>query len=129
MVQNSVLIVDDNTANLKLMRILLGDAGYDVRTAASAEDALRLLADRPPQVILMDVQLPGMSGLELTRRLKADAATRDIVVVAVTAYAARGDEERTRAAGCDEYVAKPVDIDALLQTIARLMARGSEGER
>ena len=126
--QHSILIVDDNLANLKLMRILLGDAGYDVRTAASAEDALRLLADQPPRVILMDVQLPGMSGLELTRKLKADATTRDIVVVAVTAYAARGDEERTRAAGCDEYVAKPVDIDALLQTIARLVTRASEGE-
>jgi CheY-like chemotaxis protein len=128
MVQHRILIVDDNLANLKLMRILLGDAGYDVRTAASAEDALRLLADQPPRVILMDVQLPGMSGLELTRKLKADATTRDIVVVAVTAYAARGDEERTRAAGCDEYVAKPVDIDALLQTIARLVTRASEGE-
>ena len=128
MVQHRILIVDDNLANLKLMRILLGDAGYDVRTAASAEDALRLLADQPPRVILMDVQLPGMSGLELTRKLKADATTRDIVVVAVTAYAARGDEEHTRAAGCDEYVAKPVDIDALLQTIARLVTRASEGE-
>ena len=128
MVQHRILIVDDNLANLKLMRILLGDAGYDVRTAASAEDALRLLADQPPRVILMDVQLPGMSGLELTRKLKADATTRDIAVVAVTAYAARGDEEHTRAAGCDEYVAKPVDIDALLQTIARLVTRASEGE-
>ncbi len=129
MVQHSILIVDDNTANLKLMRLLLGDAGYDVHTAVSAEDALRLLADRRPRVILMDVQLPGMSGLELTRRLKADATTRGIAVVAVTAYAARGDEERTLAAGCDEYVAKPVDIDALLQTIARLVTRVSEGER
>ena len=88
--------------------LLLGE-GYDVRTAGDAEEALAVLATFRPRLILMDLQLPGMDGLELTRRLKADPATRDIVIVALTAYAMKGDEERARAAGCDGYVTKPID--------------------
>jgi two-component system cell cycle response regulator DivK len=114
-----VLIVDDNAANLKLARILLQGEGYEVRTAVDAEDAVRLLATYRPRLILMDIQLPGMDGLELTRRLKADVATRDIVILALTAYAMKGDDERARAAGCDGYIAKPINVDSLPAEIAK----------
>jgi two-component system, cell cycle response regulator DivK len=114
-----LLIVDDNAINLKLARILLQGAGYTVHIAADAELALRVLATVKPRIILMDLQLPGMDGLELTRRLKADPATREIVIIALTASAMKGDEERARASGCDDYVAKPIDIDSLPKLIAR----------
>lgn len=109
----TILIVDDNATNLKLARVLLQGAGYVVRTAGDAEEALRVLATVRPALVLMDVQLPGMDGLELTRRLKSSEETRGIVVVALTAYAMKGDDEKARAAGCDGYIAKPFDIDRL----------------
>jgi CheY-like chemotaxis protein len=119
----NILIVDDNPQNLKLARVLLTTEGYAVRTAVDAEEALHVLEEFAPALILMDLQLPGMDGLELTRRLKADPARRDTLVLAVTAYAMKGDEARALAAGCDAYVAKPIDTDALPQTIAGLLAR------
>jgi len=119
----AILIVDDNAANLKLARVLLQGEGYEVRTAADAEDALRQLSAFRPRLILMDIQLPGMDGLELTRRLKSDPATKDIVIIALTAYAMKGDEEKAHAAGCDGYVAKPIDTDALPRLVAERLAR------
>ncbi|MEO8181748.1 MAG: response regulator [Deltaproteobacteria bacterium] len=113
----SILIVDDNAQNLKLVRVLLSSEGYDVRTAGDAEEALAALESFSPRLILMDLQLPGMDGLELTRRLKADPARRSIAIVALTAYAMKGDELRALAAGCDGYVAKPIDIMMLPQTV------------
>jgi two-component system, cell cycle response regulator DivK len=118
-----VLVVDDNPQNLKLARVLLRSEGYRVETAADAEEALRVLQAFEPRLVLMDLQLPGMDGLELTRLLKADPARRHIVVVALTAYAMKGDEERALAAGCDDYVAKPIDTEALLLRVERLLAR------
>ncbi len=115
----SIMIVDDNLLNLKLVRVLLASEGYNVRTATDAEEALALLSDFRPQLILMDIQLPGMNGLELTRRLKADPATSRILVLAITAYAMKGDEERAMDAGCDGYIAKPIDTRALPGMIAR----------
>ncbi|HEY4187015.1 MAG TPA: response regulator [Polyangia bacterium] len=122
----TILVVDDNAANLKLARILLQSDGYQVTTATNAEEALRLLSTFTPRLILMDIQLPGMDGLELTRRLKGEDATKDIVILALTAYAMKGDEEKARAAGCDGYIAKPIDIDSLPQVIAEhlLAAKG-----
>lgn len=114
-----VLIVDDNLTNLKLVAYLMKSKGFDVTTAFDADSALSEIRERPPQLILMDVQLPGVDGLELTRQLKADPATRDIVVVAVTAYAMKGDHERALAAGCDDYVTKPIDTRALPETVER----------
>jgi CheY-like chemotaxis protein len=114
-----ILIVDDNPQNLKLVRVLLSGEGYAVSTARDAEEALTVLASFRPRLILMDLQLPGMDGLELTRRLKADPQRRDIIVVALTAYAMKGDEEKARAAGCDDYIAKPIDTDALAAMITR----------
>ena len=108
-----VLIVDDNLVNLKLARLLLVSEGYAVRTAIDAEQALAEIATQRPHLILMDLQLPGMDGLALTRHLKADPETRGLVIVALTAYAMKGDEEKARLAGCDGYIAKPIDTRAL----------------
>jgi two-component system, cell cycle response regulator DivK len=120
-----ILIVDDNPQNLKLTRVLLANEGYEVRTAADAEEALKTLDVFSPRLILMDVQLPGMDGLELTRRLKADPNRRDITVLALTAYAMKGDREKALAAGCDGYIPKPIDTDGLPKTIAEHLARQS----
>lgn len=121
----ALLVVDDNAANLKLMTFVLQSRGHDVRTAADAAEAMRSIAERRPELILMDVQLPGVDGLELTRQLKADPATRDIVVVAVTAYAMRGDEERALEAGCDGYLTKPIDTRGLPAVVAAHLERRS----
>lgn len=120
-----ILIVDDNAANLKLARILLLGEGYDVRTATDAEEAMCVLETFTPKLIVMDVQLPGMDGLELTSRLKTDVRTGDIIVLALTAYAMKGDEARFLAAGCDGYVSKPIDVATFPGVIAGHLARGS----
>jgi CheY-like chemotaxis protein len=120
-----VLIVDDNPQNLKLARVLLASEGYEVRTAVNAEEALSVLETFTPRLILMDIQLPGMDGLELTRRLKADPARRNIVVVALTAYAMKGDEDKARTAGCDGYVSKPIDTERLPKVVAAYLAAGA----
>lgn len=116
-----VVIVDDNPHNLKLARVLLSGEGYEVRTAVDAEEALRMLEEFRPLLILMDMQLPGMDGLELTRRLKADPVNCRIKILALTAYAMKGDRERALAAGCDGYIAKPIDIESLPRTIAAML--------
>jgi two-component system, cell cycle response regulator DivK len=126
MTGESILIVDDNLQNLKLVRLLLGSEGYAVQTATDAELALRVLETFKPHLILMDIQLPGMDGLQLTRKLKADPAYREIVIIALTAYAMKGDKEKTLAAGCDAYVTKPIDTDALAALVReRLDAAGA----
>jgi DNA-binding response OmpR family regulator len=108
-----ILIVDDTPVNLKLTRILLVNEGYKALTAASAEEALELLRSYHPHLILADIQLPGIDGLEMTRRIKADEKTRDIIVVALTAFANPGDEQKALAAGCDGYITKPIDTRSL----------------
>jgi two-component system cell cycle response regulator DivK len=126
-----VLVVDDNAANLKLARIVLEDAGYFVRTATDAGDALTVLASFAPRVILMDVQLPGVDGLELTRRLRRAPEYAGVVIIALTACAMRGDENKARAAGCDGYITKPLNPLTLPEQIASYLAAarssGSEG--
>ncbi|HEX8112309.1 MAG TPA: response regulator [Kofleriaceae bacterium] len=121
-----ILIVDDNATNLKLVAYLMKANGYTVDTALDAESAIEAIRHHRPDVILMDIQLPGIDGLELTRRLKADPATRDIVIVAVTAYAMKGDQAKALAAGCDDYITKPIDTRSLPETIARHLARRLE---
>ena len=103
-----VLIVEDNAANMSLAVFLLQSAGHTVLTATDAEAGLTLARDEQPNLILMDIQLPGMDGLEATVLLKRDEATSAIPVIALTALAMKGDEERIRAAGCDGYIAKPL---------------------
>jgi len=119
MPREQILVVDDNPANLKLMQFLLDGEGYEIRTAGDAEQALSVLQEIQPRLILMDLQLPGMSGLDLTRRLKAEPATQGVVILALTAFAMKGDEQRALDAGCDGYVAKPIDVDTLPALIAR----------
>jgi two-component system, cell cycle response regulator DivK len=113
-----VLIVEDNPANMTLAIFLLQSAGYTVLSAADAEAGLRLARDEQPNLILMDIQLPGMDGLEATVLLKRDDATRAIPVIALTALAMKGDEERIRAAGCDGYIAKPLEYRSFLAAIS-----------
>jgi two-component system cell cycle response regulator DivK len=124
-----ILIVDDNAINLKLARVLLSGEGYDVRTAEDADQLLAVVPEFAPALILMDIQLPGIDGLTLTGRLKADPATRDILIIALTAYAMKGDAERATAAGCDGYVAKPIDTRTLPAIVAEFLAgAGSTSE-
>lgn len=120
-----LLIVDDHPVNLKVLRLALESDGYEVRTAPDAEAALALLGAWRPGAILMDIQLPGMDGLELTRRLKADPALAGTRVIAVTAYAMKGDEEKARAAGCDAYVTKPVDFARLRAVLREQLGEGA----
>ena len=114
----TVLVIEDNPSNMTLARFLLEQAGHVVLGATDAEAGLALARERTPDLILMDIQLPGMDGLQATAMLKADASTQRIRVVALTALAMKGDEERIRAAGCDGYISKPLRTQRFLATIA-----------
>lgn len=116
------LVIEDNAGNMKLAVFLLEQAGHEVLQAGDAEAGIRLARERLPQLILMDVQLPGMDGLAATRLLKADAATHDIKVVALTALAMSGDREKTRAAGCDGYIVKPIRYQEFLKVVGEMLA-------
>lgn len=122
MAQVPVLIIDDNEMNQQLLAYLLAAAGFEVHLAGDAAQALTLMQDLRPRLILMDLQLPGMGGLELTRRIKADPAHRDATIVAVTAYAMKGDEQKALEAGCDGYVAKPIQTASFVRTVTGFMA-------
>src|SRR5690349_13496769 len=113
-----VLVIEDNPANMTLATFLLESVGHSALRATDAEAGLALAAAEQPDLILMDIQLPGMDGLRATGLLKADVATRDIPVIALTALAMKGDEARIRAAGCDGYIAKPLSYKDFLETIA-----------
>jgi len=115
---SKVLVVEDNVANMKLATFLLQSVGHTVLAARDAEAGLTVARDEQPDLILMDIQLPGMDGLAATVQLKKDDATRDIPVIALTALAMKGDEERIRAAGCDGYIAKPMRYKEFLASIA-----------
>jgi CheY-like chemotaxis protein len=117
-----ILVVEDNDANLRLVTFLLSSKGYDVRGASDEQQALLLLETFRPHMILMDLQMQGTDGHTLTRRLKSDPAKRDIVIIALTAFAMRGDEEKALAAGCNGYIAKPIDTRALPSRIAGYLA-------
>lgn len=118
MAGESILVVDDNTVNLRLAAAVLERAGHDVHSATDSAAALQVVSSVHPRLILMDIQLPGMDGLQLTRMLKGDPATSDIAIVATTAYAMAGDEAAAREAGCDGYLTKPLDVLALPDVVA-----------
>lgn len=122
-----VLVVEDNPANLLLACAVLARAGYRTLEACSAEEALDCLRSARPDLILMDIQLPGQDGLALTRQLKADPATAAIPVVALTAHAMVDDEQKARAAGCDGYLTKPINTRALPQQVAAVLRARSGG--
>ena len=117
-----VLVIEDNPANMTLAVFLLQSAGHTVLSATTAEVGLTLAGREQPDLILMDIQLPGMDGLNATVLLKGEAATRAIPVIALTALAMKGDEERIRAAGCDGYIAKPMRYQEFLATVAAQLA-------
>ena len=114
----TILIVEDNPTNMTLAVYVLESAGHVVLTATDAEAGLALARSKLPDLILMDIQLPGMDGLEATAHLKEGVTTRAIPVIALTALAMKGDEERIRAAGCDGYIAKPMNYKDFLATVA-----------
>lgn len=120
----AILVVDDNPSNLKLFTFLLAVPGYVVTTAASAEEALQVLRRLLPDLIIMDLQLPDVDGLTLTRQLKADPRMKNVPIVAVTAYAMKGDEEKALAAGVDGYMSKPVEKRAFRAMVASHLERG-----
>jgi two-component system, cell cycle response regulator DivK len=120
-----VLVVEDNPANMTLATFLLKSAGHTVLSATDAEAGLTMAREQQPELILMDIQLPGMDGLQATKLLKEDAATRNVPVIALTALAMKGDEERIRAAGCDGYIAKPMRYQEFLETVAAQLSAAS----
>ena len=121
-----VLIVEDNPLNMKLFSAMIVSQGYDVLEASDGLDGLDMAHRQHPDLIIIDVQLPGMSGLDVTQSLKADADTRDIPVIATTAYALRGDEEKIRESGCDGYMAKPIAISEFLDLVRSFMTAPPE---
>ena len=114
----TILVVDDNGTNRKLVSDVLGFDGYRILQAGDAEAAQEIIRSTPPDLILMDIALPGMDGLTLTRMLKASETTRHIVIVALTAFAMKGDDARAREAGCDGYITKPIDTRTLPDAVA-----------
>jgi two-component system cell cycle response regulator DivK len=117
-----ILVIEDNPANMTLAILLLQSAGHSVLSAKDAEVGLRVARDEQPDLILIDIQLPGMDGLDATGLLKRTEATHAIPVIALTALAMKGDEERIRAAGCDGYIAKPIRYKEFLTVIATQLA-------
>lgn len=118
-----ILLVEDNPVNRRLAQFLLKSQGYIVYEAITGEEALELARTHRPDLILMDLQLPGLDGFQATRILKADAITKDIPVVAMTAYAMKGDEERALEAGCEGYITKPIDTKVFPQLIAQFLPK------
>jgi two-component system cell cycle response regulator DivK len=115
-----ILIIEDNSINMKLAVALLHQQGHDVLQAVDAEEGTRLARESMPDLILMDIQLPGMDGLTASRLLKADAATRGIKIVALTALAMKGDRERVAEAGCDGYISKPIRYQEFLKVVGEM---------
>ncbi|MGE0052893.1 MAG: response regulator [Hyphomicrobium sp.] len=121
--QRSVLIVEDNELNMKLFHDLLAAHGYRTIQTRNGLDALGLARTHRPDLILMDIQLPEVSGLEVTKWIKEDDDLRDIPVIAVTAFAMKGDEERIRSGGCEAYISKPISVVAFLETVKRFTSQ------
>ncbi len=116
----TVLVVEDNDINMRLFHDVLEARGYNVLQATDGTEGWRMAREHRPDLILMDIQLPGISGLEVTKRLKADETLKSIPVIAITAFAMDGDEEKIRGGGCDAYIVKPISIHSFLQTVERL---------
>jgi CheY-like chemotaxis protein len=120
--KNAILIVDDDPRSMKLTYDLLKIFGYQTLSATDGLQAVEMAKNHKPDLILMDIQLPGMDGLSATRMIKSDVITRNIPVVAATAYAMQGDEEKAIQAGCDGYITKPIDIRVLLKTVEKYLS-------
>ncbi len=118
----TILIIEDDALNMRLFNDLLQSQGYNTVQTMDGRQAVALVRETHPDVILMDIQLPEISGMELTRTIKADDELKDIPIVAVTAFAMKGDEERIRESGCDGYISKPISVPSFLETVARFAA-------
>ncbi len=121
-----ILIVEDNDLNLKLFRDILAANGYEVVETKEGHQAMALTKEHMPDLILMDIQLPEISGLEITKLIKADESIAHIPIIAVTAFAMKDDEERILRAGCEAYLSKPISIDQLISTISQLLSAPQE---
>jgi len=119
---NRILIVDDNRDNRELVVKVLARHGYEIIEAENGEKAMEMVAGQPPDLILMDISLPGLNGYEVTRRLKERQESHHIPIIALTAHAMKGDREKALASGCSDYLAKPIDIRELPQLVARRLA-------
>ena len=117
----TILIVEDNELNMKLFHDLLEAQGYDTLQTKDGREALQLAREHHPDLVLMDIQLPEVSGLEVTKWIKEDENLRDIPVIAVTAFAMKGDEEKIRQGGCEAYIAKPISVQLFLDTVKRFL--------
>ena len=117
----TVLVVEDNDLNMKLFHDLLEAHGYNILQTKDGMEALKLAREHRPDLILMDIQLPEISGLEVTKWLKEDDNLKAIPVIAVTAFAMKGDEEKIREGGCEAYIAKPISVTNFLQTVERFL--------
>ena len=120
--KKKILIVEDNELNMKLFHDLLEVHGYETFQTKDGREALELAREHRPDLILMDIQLPEVSGLEVTKWIKADDELRSIPVIAVTAFAMKGDEEKIRSGGCEAYIAKPISVNSFLDTIQKVLA-------
>ncbi len=118
-----ILLIEDNILNMKLAVMLLEIAGFETIQAFDAEEGIRLAQEQPPELILMDIQLPGMDGLTATRLLKASPETRHVKIVAMTACAMTGDREMIEAAGCDDYIAKPINVQNFTNMVRDVLGR------
>ncbi|MDY8109518.1 response regulator [Fulvimarina sp. 2208YS6-2-32] len=122
----TVMIVEDNELNMKLFRDLIEAYGYETVRTQSGLNAVELAREHRPDLILMDIQLPEISGLDVTRQLKADPELQKIPVIAVTAFAMKGDEERIREGGCEAYISKPISVPKFIETIRSFLGEGQE---
>jgi len=125
MAKQKILLVEDNPVNRRLAEFLLRSNGYQVVEASTSEEAFQLVKTEQPDLILMDIQLRGMDGLEVTKLLKENPETRDIPVLAVTSYAMKGDREKALAVGCAGYITKPIDKTILLKQVANTLVETS----
>jgi two-component system cell cycle response regulator DivK len=118
-----ILVVEDNALNLELVRDILTAEGYEVLEAADGPTGVAIAVVEHPELILMDLQLPGLDGFQATQQIRADPVLRDVPIVAVTAHAMKGDDDRARAAGCDGFIAKPIQVREFVATVARYLHR------
>lgn len=121
-----VLVIEDNKLNLKLFNDLLEFHGYRTVTTATGVGAVELVRQHKPDLILLDVQLPGISGLEISKTIKQDSALKHIPIIAVTAFAMKGDEEKIRESGCDDYISKPINVRAFIQKMETYLPTGKK---
>jgi two-component system cell cycle response regulator DivK len=123
----TVLIVEDYDKSLKLFKLIINSMGHEVLTAADSEEGLRLAREHAPDLILMDIQMPGRDGIETLKLLRADTRTRPIPVIALTSYVMKGDRERLLAEGFTHYIPKPIDKNSFMQDVKRVLEQGPKG--